>query len=146
MDFQFEINGKQFASSERFISGNKLLNLAGFTPEENFDLYKKLTGREYEPIQLEENVDLDEPGIEHFKVFPRKELSFSVDDEIFHTKELELTPLSIFQLIHLSSDQYYLKQIMKHMEITYKNDLDKKIDMLDHPKFITCKKEPTTVS
>lgn len=146
MKNDFKVNNRMFSSDNKIITGTEILTMSGFIPIENFDLYKKIQGQEFEPIQSSENVDLEEPGIEYFRVEPREFIIFSVDDEEYNTKELELTPIDIFKIIGLDSSKFYLKQIQGHMDITYKNDENKSIDMLDHPKFITCKREPTTVS
>ncbi len=146
MSYNFKVNEKQLSSDNKTISGSEILKIAGFEPEEDFDLYKKIQGHEYEPIQFDENVDLEEPGIEKFKVSVRKSIKFEVDDEEYETSELELTPIEIFKIIGLDSSKFYLKQIKGHMDITYKNDEHKSIDMLGHLKFITCKREAATVS
>lgn len=146
MSYQFKVNNQLLSSDNRIISGTEILELADFVPIEDFDLYKKIKGREFEPIQYDENVDLDEPGIEKFRVALRKSIAFSVDDEEYITDEIELTPIKVFQIIGLDPSKFYLKQIKGHMEITYKNDEHKSIDMLGHLKFITCKNAPTTVS
>jgi hypothetical protein len=144
--YKFTVNGKEYSSDEKIIPGEKILSIANFLPVEDFDLLKKIKGHEFEPIQLQEKVNLEEPGIELFKVFPHKELPYTLDDEESSTKDLELTPVEILKIHGYNTDQYYLKQIKRPMEINYKNDLEVRIVMLDHPKFITCKKEPTTVS
>jgi hypothetical protein len=146
MSFKFKVNKKQLSSDNKIISGSEILKIAGFEPEEEFDLYKKIQGHEYEPIQLDENVDLEEPGIERFRVSVRKAIKFEVDDEVYQTEEIELTPIDIFKIIGLDSSKFYLKQIKGHMDITYKNDEHKIINMLGHLKFITCKREAATVS
>lgn len=146
MSFKFKVNEKLLSSDNKNISGSEILKIAGFEPEEDFDLYKKIQGHEYEPIQFDENVDLEEPGIEKFKVSVRKSIKFEVDDEEYETSEIELTPIEIFKIIGLDSSKFYLKQIKGHMDITYKNDEHKSINMLGHLKFITCKKEAATVS
>ena len=146
MDFKFKVNNVELSSDSHMITGDGILKIAGFQPSEDYDLYMKLHGKEFEPIQVGENVDLAKPGIEKFKVTPRKSLKFTVDDEKYETDELELTPVQIFQIVGLDSAKYYLKQIKGHMEIPYKNDVNKSIIMLGNPKFITCKNEPTTVS
>lgn len=146
MSFKFKVNKKQLSSDDKIISGSEILKIAGFEPEEDFDLYKKIHGHKYEPIQLDENVNLEEPGIEKFKVIVRKAIKFQVDDEEYQTEDIELTPIEIFKIIGLNSSKFYLKQIKGHMDITYKNDEHKGIIMLGYLKFITCKIEAATVS
>ena len=106
MNYNFKVNGKLLSSDNKIISGSEILKIAGFEPEEDFDLYKKMQGHEYEPIQLDENVDLEEPGVEKFKVSVRKSIKFDVDDEEYETNELELTPIEIFKIIGLDSSKF----------------------------------------
>jgi len=146
MKFDFKVNESMLSNDNKIISGTEILSKAGFEPAENYDLYKKITGREFEPIQYDETVDLSEPGIEFFKVSHRRDISFEVDDETYSTHELEMTPIQILKVVNYESPKYYLKQIKENMEITYKNDMHKTIDMIGHLKFITCKNEPATVS
>ncbi len=146
MEYKFTVNNKVLTSEKNLINGREILEKAGFFPVDQFDLYKKIQGHEFEPIQESEQVDLAEPGIERFKVIHRKSLTFIVDDEPYPTSETELTPLEIFQILKKSPTSYYLKQILGHMEITYKDDETKSIDMIGDLLFITCKREPATVS
>jgi len=146
MSFKFKIKNVEFSSENQVIAGNVILTIGGFQPPEDFELYLELHGKEFEPIQFDENVDLGLPGIEKFIVNPKKLLKFLVDDEKYETDEIELTPTQILQIVGIDPTKYYLKQIKGHIEITYKNDVDTDIIMLGNPKFITCKDEPTTVS
>jgi multiubiquitin len=146
MTYSYKVNNQMLSTDNQFVSGSEILELVGFEPVENFDLFKRIEGREFEPIQLDEKVDLGEPGIERFRAAPKKTISFSVDDEKYKTDEIDLNPVDIFNIIGLDSSKFYLKQIKGHMEISYKNDEHKEIRMLGHLKFITCKNEPTTVS
>ena len=146
MSFKFKINNVVLSAESQVITGTEILTIGGFQPPEDFELYLKLEGKEFEPIQFDENVDLGLPGIEKFIVNPKKPLKFWVDDEKYETDEIELTPTQILQIVGLNPTKYYLKQIKGHIEITYKNDTDKNIIMLGNPRFITCKNEPTTVS
>lgn len=144
--YRIKVNKEVLSSDNRTISGSEILKIAGYEPVEDFDLYQKMQGKEYEPIQLDEQVNLDEPGIEKFKAAPRKSIDFDVDDELYHTESLELTPIDIFKIIGLDSSKFYLKQIKGHLDISYKNDEHKSINMLGHLRFITCKREAATVS
>jgi len=146
MEYKFTVNSKVLTSEKNLIKGREILEKAGFAPVNQFDLYKKLQGHEFEPIQDEEQVDLGEPGIELFRVNHRESLTFIVDDEQYLTSETELSPLDIFKIIKKSPTSYYLKQILEHMEINYKNDETKSIDMIGNLVFITCMRGPATVS
>lgn len=142
----FKVNGKNFSSNEGTISGRQILEMAGFLPVDDFSLTVKFEDRDFEPVQLQESVDLTAQGIEMFKVKPKKELKFEVDDEKYSTTETELTPVEILNKAGLKSEQYYLKQILGHQEISYKEKEAELISMLHNPKFISCKKGPATVS
>jgi hypothetical protein len=144
--FNFKVNGKTYSSTEGTISGGQILEIAGFLPVEDFNLFMKIEHRDFEPVQMEASIDLAAKGIEMFKVKPKEELKFEVDDEKYSTTEIELTPVEILDKAGLKSEQYYLKQILGHQEISYKDKETELISMLHNPKFISCKKGPATVS
>jgi hypothetical protein len=144
--FEFKVNGKTYSSTEGTISGKQILEMAGFLPIDDFDLTMKIEHHDFEPVQMEESIDLTAKGIELFKVKPKKELKFEVDDVEYSTIEIELTPVEILVKAGLKSEQYYLKQILGHQEISYKDKETELISMFHHPKFISCKKGPATVS
>lgn len=144
--FDFKVNGKEYSSNEGTISGGQILEIAGFLPVDDFNLFKKIEHGDFEPVQEQEIVNLKAKGIEMFKVKPKRELKFEVDDERYTTTEIELTPVQILSIAGLKPEQYYLKQIIGHQEISYKDKETELISMLHNPKFISCKKEPTTVS
>lgn len=146
MSFKFKVNNEMLSSDNNVVSGAEILGIAGCKPVEDFDLFKKVKGHDFELIQYDEKVDLEEPGIESFKVGLRKSITFRVDDEDYTTDKIELTPMEIFKIIGLDPSKFYLKQIKGHLDITYKNDENISINMLGHLKFITCKREPATVS
>ena len=146
MQYKVKINGSIIIFQEKIVKGSDILEKAEFVPIEEYDLLKEIQGREFEPIQNDEKVDLSEPGIEKFKVLKREKLVFYVDDEKYFTNEIELTPIEILEILGLSQEEYYLKEIKNHLEINYKNDEYKSIIMLHKPKFITCVNEPTVVS
>jgi len=145
-NFNFKVNGKTYSSTEGTISGGQILEIAGFLPIDDFDLTMKIEHHDFEPVQIQESVDLTSKGIEMFKVKPKKELKFEVDDEKYTTTEIELTPVEILDKAGLKSEQYYLKQILGHLEVSYKDKETELISMLHNPKFISCKKGPATVS
>jgi hypothetical protein len=49
-------------------------------------------------------------------------------------------------LTGVNADTHYLKQIQEHKEITYKNDMDYTVSLVDKMKFVSCKLSSTTVS
>jgi len=146
MSYKTIINHEEITFENAIVSGNEILDTVECVPVEDFDLLKKIKGKEFEPIQYDEKVDLSDPGIEKFIVLPRKKLIFFVDDEEYSTEEIDLTPVDILKIVGLDAKVYYVKQLNKHIEITYKEDEHKRVRMIKCPKFITIRNEPTTVS
>jgi hypothetical protein len=146
MKLNFKVNNEVFSSENPIISGADVLRIAGLKPEDGIELYKKVNGNELIAVNYEEMIDLKEPGTETFITEVRKQIKFEVDDERYFSDKMELTPLEIFTIIGLDHTKYYLKQINGHLDISYKSDENKSIDMRQNPKFITCKREPATVS
>lgn len=144
--YDFRLNGRKFESGEIHPTGNDILGIAGLVPPEDYELLLKLTDKEFEPVQLNEKVDLGQQGLETFIAAPYKDLKILVDDEPVNVKECFLTPDQILEKIGKAPDGYYLKQIEGHKEVTYKNDRDHMIVIKKHQRFTTCKREGTTVS
>lgn len=144
--FEIKINGKSFFTKDQFLSGKELLELAELTPTDNYEILLKLTGKEYEPVELNEKVDLNQPSIETFEVSPKHELTIFLDDEPYKVSKCFMTPVEILDLDNKKPQQYYLKLILGHKEVTYKNDEHHKIGIVDNMKFCSCKKDPTGVS
>ena len=144
--FKFRINGQTFESIVNVLTGKQILEISGLEPPQEFELLLKLQKQEFEPVQLDEMIDLDRHGIEMFSAKPYKNIKFFVDDEPIHTKECFLTPAEILRLVSKDPKEYYLKQILGHKEITYKNDEDHILAMKSNLKFTTCKREGATVS
>jgi hypothetical protein len=144
--FEIRVNGKKIECDKPEVTGREVLALAELEPAEDFELLLKITNRELEPVELSETVDLRKEGIETFWARPFKDLEIFVDDEPVTVSECFLTPTQILEKVHKSPESFYLKQILGHREITYKNDPDHLIAIKNHLKFSTCKKEPTPVS
>lgn len=140
------INGHKFNTAERFVTGNQILELAGLSPEDNYEILKKITGKEFEPVELTEKVDLDDPGTEWFEVNPVKPLTIELDDEKLPVPKPFMTPVEILALKGYKPEDYYLKQILKNKEINYKNDEQHLVAIVCGMKFSSCKKGPTGVS
>jgi hypothetical protein len=144
--FELTINGKLFKSAKQLINGEELLTLLGLHNSADYEVLMKLTDREFEPIELKEEVDLKKPGVEEFLVKPYRSISIEVDDEKYPVTELLMTPKEIMVLAGLDPQKHYLKQIIGHTDITYKNDPDHIIGIVDCMKFSSCKITSTTVS
>lgn len=140
------INGHKFQSEKQFVTGKEILELAGLSPDDQFEILMKLSGREFEPVELDETKDLSQPGIERFEVNPIKKLTIFLDDEEIPVPKCFMTPVEILALKGYKPEDYYLKQILGHKEITYKDDENHVIAIVCGMKFSTCKKGPTGVS
>ncbi|MDG3582479.1 MULTISPECIES: multiubiquitin domain-containing protein [Flavobacteriaceae] len=144
--FSLRVNRKKYESENSTITGKEILIIAGCEPVEDFELLKKINEAGFEPVQLDEVIDLKEPGIEGFKAKLFKKLTIYVDDEPLDVDEFIMTPNEIIEETGKNSEGFYLKQIDGHKEIGYKNDRDYQIRIEKGQKFITCKLAPTTVS
>lgn len=144
--FELTINGKPYRTEHPVINGKIILELIGLRHSTDYEILMKLADCEFEPIELEEDVDLKKPGIEAFLVKPYHHVSIEVDDEKYPVTEVLMTPKEIMVLAGLDPQKHYLKQIIGHTDITYKNDPDHVIGIVDCMKFSSCKIANTTVS
>lgn len=144
--FTFRIRSQRFESPQQNITGEQILEIAGLTPPDDYELYLKLQGSKFEPVQLTESIDLSNHGIEQFSIRRRIEIPYYLDGELYSSYECFLTPEEILKANGYTSDKFYLKEIIGHKEVSFKNDLDHLISMRPNAKFITCKKSPTPVS
>jgi hypothetical protein len=78
---------------------------------------------------------------EHHPVF-----DYTVDDETYTTNEHILTPKQILVKAGLSTETYYLVQIIGHKQESYKDRPDFEIHMHEHMKFISVFTGETPVS
>lgn len=130
------------------ITGKQILSIAGLDSESEFQIFFQLSPKEYEPVQMDERIDLGQPGREVFRVKPVKDLIILVDGEPLKVPECIMTPEEILGVAGYKSEEYYLKQIVGKVEITYKNSEDAKSDLRikNKMRFTTCKKAGTPVS
>jgi hypothetical protein len=144
--FDILVNEKKFQYESPNISGQGLLSLVGLPHSLDYEILFRLTGKEFEPIQLEEIVDLTNLEIETFLIKPIPSTTIEVDDERYPIGQIFMTPKEILVLAGVNADTHYLKQIQEHKEITYKNDMNYTIALVDKMKFVSCKLSSTTVS
>ena len=144
--FIIRVNRKKFETVNSTITGKEVLEIANLLPVEDYELLIKVNEKGFEPIQLDERVDLKGAGIEGFFAKPYKKLIIYVDDEPIEVDECFMTPNEILTASGKNSNGFYLKQISGHKEISYKNDREHKIAIKNGLKFSSCKLEPTTVS
>lgn len=144
--FDFKVNREKFDSVNPIITGKKVLEIANLLPVEDFELLIKVNEKGFEPVQLNEKIDLKGAGIEGFFAKPYKKLIIYVDDEPVEVEVCFMTPNEILSESGKNPQGFYLKQISGHREISYKNDREHKVAIKNGLKFSSCKLEPTTVS
>ncbi|MGD8450528.1 MAG: multiubiquitin domain-containing protein [Phycisphaerae bacterium] len=69
MAYTLTMDGQTYQSADPVLTGRQLLELAGRTPVEEHVVLHFGEGRQLEDIDLEETVDLQEPGRERFLTF-----------------------------------------------------------------------------
>lgn len=144
--FKIIVNEKSFECSQSKIIGAELLNLIGLNHSTEYEILLKLSQKEFEPIELNESIDLTNPEIETFIVKPYPSVTFELDDEDYPFEQIFMTPIEIMAIADIDAAKFYLKQIIGAQEISYKNDENHLICMHNKIKFCTCKKSNTTVS
>ena len=69
--YRIRVNGEPFVVHEPKPTGRQILTLAGLIPPENYTLRVKIAGEKSRRVELDERVDLRQPGVEKFKALPR---------------------------------------------------------------------------
>ncbi len=67
--YQIKIDGKDYNFNDPIVTGIQLLTAAGKFPVDEYLIFQLLKDGQFEEIRLDENADLTEPGLEHFKTF-----------------------------------------------------------------------------
>jgi len=78
MGYALTIDDNRFQSDDPILTGRQLLQLAGLVPVEEHKVFFFGPGRQLEDIDLEETIDLREPGREHFISF-RTDRTFDLE-------------------------------------------------------------------
>jgi hypothetical protein len=132
-----KVNEESFNTQKNTLTGREILELANLIPAKDYELLLKTNEKGYEPIQLDEKVDLTDPGIENFKTKLYKSLNICIDDNDYEVNQCNTTPKELLQLAGYSIDNYYLTQIRGENEIGYKeqNDSLHKIELKNNSKF-----------
>ncbi len=68
--YRIRVNGDRFVVYQPEPTGLQILEVAGISPPEQFGLYIKVGGRQFERVALDETVDLTQHGVEKFKTLP----------------------------------------------------------------------------
>lgn len=142
----FRLNKQKFESSDSQVAGRQILKIGGLEPVEDFELLKKINEAGFEPIQLDEVVDLKEAGIEGFFAKPYKKLIINVGNQPIEVDECFMTPLEILVAAGIKPKDFFLKQLKGHVEICYKNDRNHKVALKNGAKFITCKLDKAKIT
>ena len=69
--YRILINGKPYVVHTPFPTGHEILELAELLPPEDYTLRVKIRGERPRKVELDETVDLRQPGVEKFKALPR---------------------------------------------------------------------------
>jgi hypothetical protein len=138
----FKVNGLRFESEESKIIGKNILQKADLTPFEDYEILQRVNEKGYTPIQLSEEVNLKEVGIEGFIAKPYRKISIKVDDCSYETDECFLTPNEILSIAGINADHFYLQEIRKgDVEVTYKDDVEHKIAIRNNSCFVSCERD-----
>ncbi|MGB1307449.1 MAG: multiubiquitin domain-containing protein [Oceanihabitans sp.] len=142
MNYTFRINRKKFESNESKLTGRQLLTIASLLPVEDYELLYKINEKGFEPIQLDEPVDLKKAGIEGFRAEVRKGIIIKVDNKEFEVHECIMTPNEIMAIAGIDSDRYSLNELRaRGVEVTYKDDAEHKIAITKKSCFVSCKRD-----
>lgn len=69
--YRIRVNGEHFVIENPEPTGRQILELARLLPPENYTLWLKIRGDQPQRVDLNEKVDLRQPGVEKFKALPR---------------------------------------------------------------------------
>lgn len=137
--YTVKINNKRFESSKAEITGRELLTIANLLPAEDYELLYRINEKGYEPIGLDEEVDLKDVGIEGYKAQPYKSIVIKVDGKDYEVGKCFMTPKQIMALAEINSDRFSLNELRPNGdEITYKDDLEHKIPITRKSCFTSC--------
>lgn len=138
-NYSYKVNSKKFETDEPKITGRKILETAGLEPVEEFELLFRKNEKGFEPIQLEEEVDLREIGIEGFKAKPYRKIPIDVDGQKFEVEECFMTPLEILGVVGKDPKKFFLKELRAgNVEVGYEDDSEHKISLSKKSRFFIC--------
>lgn len=140
------INGKQHHFEQEIITGEELLKLIGIVHTAEFEILERKSAEEWAPVEQMQQVQLKKEHPNEFIVKHYREVALFLDDEEYPFTEIFMTPREIMGLAKMNPQTHYLKQIIGHTDITYKNDPDHIIGMRNGMKFSSCKIASTPVS
>lgn len=110
--YRVKIGNQFYVFDHHLVTGMQLLEKASISPVECYWLYQKFRDCDFEKIDLNEQVNLTKPGIEHFVVKPTEVFHYFVDADPETTDAKELTPNQILEAAGLTpASDYYLVKI-----------------------------------
>ena len=133
---KYKLNDKEFQSKNSQITGKEILESGNFKPATDYELLIKISEKGFEPIQLDEKVDLTNPGIEGFYAKLLHKISVTLDGEKLVVHDISLTPNEILKLAGIDNRKFFLKQLVNEGEIGYKHDAEDDIIMQNGQTFI----------
>lgn len=68
--YRIKVDRQKYVVDEECLTGKEILQLAGKTPPEQFQLRQKIRGGEVIKIGQDDKVDFTKPGIEKFMTIP----------------------------------------------------------------------------
>lgn len=138
---KFKLNNELFEVTNKKITGEEILLKGALTPVSDYELLIKLNEKGFEPVQLDEIIDLKTPGIEGFFAKPYKKLLVTLDGTPMHFEECFMTPNEILNTFGIDSSDFFLKQLKGDVEIGYANDKKHKIAITNNAVFVSCEIE-----
>lgn len=145
MSEKYKLNKEKFESRDSKITGREVLINGGLEPIEDYELLLKINEGGFEPVQLDEVIDLKSPGIEGFFAKPYKKLLILVDKKEIEIEECFMSPTEILNKASINAENYFLKQLKGDIEIGYENDPNHKIAIKNKSTFISCKIDKNTI-
>lgn len=140
---KFKINKEWFESDKPKITGQEILKISGLLPPKDYELLYKVNEGGFEPIQLNEIIDLKEVGKEVFKARPFQEFSIKVDDIEYKVNNCFLSPIEIMGLAGIDPSKFYLNEVRNSgIEVTYREDPEHRIPLSKSQCFVSCEREP----
>ncbi len=109
--FEIIINKDEIFFPDSQVTGRQILEKAGLTPVQCYTLYQKLKGCDFAKIDLDEEVDISNPEIEHFVTKEPEVFNYHVNKEPETTDKKFLTPIEILKLAGINPEHSYLIQL-----------------------------------
>lgn len=129
--FKIKIDEDQFEFKMAIVKGSDILIKAGKQHPKCYSLYQKLKGSDFKKIDLEEEVDLSNAGLEKFSIKEPEVFFYHLDEEPETSEKSALTVNEILERGGLTpTKDYYLMEITSDgKEINHKDNPDQLIQL-----------------